>query len=131
MWGDDFLESGFDAEIDLTPLIDVVFLLLLFFILVASFSSPVLQVTLPSAKTAVQPEELPDRLVLTIDATGQLHHGAEPITLDAIPALLSQSGEGPVELRVDRVSPFDAFATSLDKLREEGRYDVHITTQSD
>jgi hypothetical protein len=41
-----FLESDFDADVDLTPLIDVVFMLLLFFILVATFSQPVLEVAL-------------------------------------------------------------------------------------
>ena len=47
-----FLDDDFDADIDLTPLIDVVFMLLLFFILAASFSQPVLQVALPAAGTA-------------------------------------------------------------------------------
>ena len=42
-----FLDDDFDAGIDLTPLIDVVFMLLLFFILAATFSPPVLQVALP------------------------------------------------------------------------------------
>ena len=39
-----FLDDDFGADIDLTPLIDVVFMLLLFFILAATFSAPVLKV---------------------------------------------------------------------------------------
>ena len=69
-----FLDDDFDAEIDLTPLIDVVFMLLLFFILAATFSTPVLQVTLPEAGTARQVENDPARLVLAIDAEGRLHY---------------------------------------------------------
>jgi len=56
-----FLDDEFGADIDLTPLIDVVFMLLLFFILAASFSAPVLQVALPTARTAAPAEDDPAR----------------------------------------------------------------------
>lgn len=128
---DEFLEESFDAEIDVTPLIDVVFLLLLFFILAATFSPPVLQVALPAARTAERVEEDPARLVLVIDAAGQLHHRDEPATVESVPGLLAGAAEGSVEVRVDRAAPFDAFAGVLDALRAAGRSDVLITAKSD
>ena len=123
-----FLEDDFDSGIDLTPLIDVVFMLLLFFILVATFSPPVLQVALPTASTAAAADD-PARLVLAIDAAGALHHGGAPITIEAVPELLSSHPDGAVELRVDRAAPFDAFIAVMDRLRAHGRSDVLITAK--
>ena len=124
-----FLDDEFEADIDLTPLIDVVFMLLLFFILAASFSPPVLQVALPPARTAAPAEEDPARLVLAIDAAGRLHHGDAALAPDALPGLLAAHPDGPVELRVDRAAPFDAFIGAMDPLREAGRNDVLITAE--
>ena len=123
-----FLEDDFDSGIDLTPLIDVVFMLLLFFILVATFSPPVLQVALPTASTAAAADD-PARLVLAIDAAGALHHGGAPIMIEAVPGLLSSHPDGAVELRVDRAAPFDAFIAVMDRLRAHGRSDVLITAK--
>lgn len=124
-----FLDDEFDADIDLTPLIDVVFMLLLFFILAATFNQPVMQVALPSARTAERVPDDPARLVLSIDAAGQLHHLDAPISVEDVPALLAAGAEGPVELRVDRAAPFDAFIGAMDPLREAGRNDVLITAK--
>ncbi len=127
----DFLDDNFDADIDLTPLIDVVFMLLLFFILASTFSAPVLPVMLPKAGTAAAVENDPSRLVLSIDETGALHHQGLPMDIDELPGLLSERPEGPVELRVDRAAPFDAFVSVMDPLRAGGRNDVLITAQPD
>jgi biopolymer transport protein ExbD len=124
-----FLDESIDAEIDLTPLIDVVFLLLLFFILAASFSAPVMQVALPAARTAERVESDPSRLVLSIDEAGRLHHRGEAIGVDDLPGLLAAHPEGAVELRVDRAAPFDAFVGVMDPLRAAGRNDVHLAAQ--
>lgn len=126
-----FLDDDFDADIDLTPLIDVVFLLLLFFILAATFSAPVLKVALPAASTAARTEEDPARLTLSIDADGTLHHRDAPIAIADVPALLAARPEGPVELRVDRAAPFDAFVGAMDQLRACGRSHVLIAAESD
>ena len=121
-----FLDDDFGTELDLTPLIDVVFMLLLFFILASTFSSPVLPVALPEAGTAERVPEDPARLVLAIDAGGELHRGPDAVEAEALPGLLADS-EGPVELRVDRAAPFDAFVGVMDRLRAAGRNDVLIT----
>ena len=41
-----------DINIDLTPLIDVIFMLLIFFIMTTTFSKPVIDIMLPASKTA-------------------------------------------------------------------------------
>lgn len=126
----EFLTDDFGTELDLTPLIDVIFMLLLFFILASTFSPPVLKVLLPAAGTA---ERVPDdalRLVLTIDAAGGLYHLQAPLSVADVAPLLAAGEDGPVELRVDRAAPFDAFVDVLDRVRAAGRNDVLITAQS-
>lgn len=126
---DDFLEQEFDTDIDLTPLIDVIFMLLLFFILASSFSQPALRVALPSATTATTIEADPPRLVFSIDENGALHHLGGSLPPAELPGLMAAHPESPVELRVDRAAPFQPFITVLDRMRESGRSDVLITTQ--
>lgn len=126
-----FLEDEFEADIDLTPLIDVVFMLLVFFILAATFSKPVLQVALPASRTAERVEADPERLVLAIDPAGVLHHLGKPLAVGDLPGVLAAHPAGPVELRVDRAAPFEAFVTVMDPLRAAGRSDVLLTAQPD
>lgn len=126
-----FLDDEFDTDIDLTPLIDVVFMLLLFFILAATFSQPVLQVALPPARTAERVPDDASRLVFSIDAAGTLHHLNAPISIADVPGLLAAGTGGAVELRVDRAAPFEAFVDVMDRLRAAGRNDVLITAKPD
>ena len=44
-----------DASIDLTPVIDVIFMLLIFFIMTTTFSKPVLDIVLPASETSRNP----------------------------------------------------------------------------
>ena len=127
----EFLTDDFGTELDLTPLIDVIFMLLLFFILASTFSPPVLKVMLPAAGTAERVEDDALRLVLTIDDAGGLYHLQTPISIEEVPALLAAAADGPVEVRVDRAAPFDAFVEVLDRTRAAGRNDVLITAKSE
>ncbi|HRZ10973.1 MAG TPA: biopolymer transporter ExbD [Kiritimatiellia bacterium] len=126
---DHFLEQEFEADIDLTPLIDVIFMLLLFFILASTFSQPALRVTLPAAATAAPVPNDPPRLVFSVDAQGALFHLGAPLALADLPARLEAATEQPVELHVDRAAPFQSFISVLDRMRACGRNDVLITAQ--
>ena len=124
-----FLDDEFEADIDLTPLIDVVFMLLLFFILAASFRAPAMQVALPESRTAAPAEDDPGRLVLSIEADGQVRHRGGAVGAGDWPGLLAAHPAGAVELRVDRAAPFEAFVGAMDPLREAGRHDVLIVAK--
>ena len=126
---EDFLQQEFEAEIDLTPLIDVIFMLLLFFILASTFSQPALRVALPSAATATPVENEPPRLVFSIDAEGALSHLGTALDVADLPARLEAAADRPVELHVDRAAPFQSFIAVLDRMRACGRNDVLITAQ--
>ena len=82
-----------DVLPDLTPLIDCVFLLLIFFMLTTTFSTQGgLRVKLPEAGAA--DSEVDDqRLTVTIDANGAIELNDEPIASEALAARLSQAVE--------------------------------------
>ncbi|MEG4279243.1 biopolymer transporter ExbD [Microcoleus sp. MON1_C1] len=77
-------------QINIVPLIDVVFSLLTFFILSSLFlTNPEgLPVDLPKA-TSSQPTQVTNRVTITIDSKGQVSLDRQPTTVEALPAQLS------------------------------------------
>ncbi len=125
------LDKEFDGEIDLTPLIDVVFILLIFFFVTSTFIRPSLPVNLAKAASAAASAERKEQLVITIDAEGALFNDAVPLTREAIPALLNANPDLGINLFVDRAAPFEAFLSVIDEARLLNREDISITTLPD
>lgn len=122
------LDDEFDAEIDLTPLVDTIFILLIFFFLTMTFVRPSLPVNLAKAASAAVAAERKEQLTITIDAQGAIFHGSEPLRRDDIPALLKANPNQGINLFVDRAAPFEAFLAVVDEARLLNREDISITT---
>ncbi len=109
--------------IDLAPLIDCVFLLLLFFMLSSSFPQPAVPLDLPSAGSAEQPPP-PTKLTVSVDATGQLFVMEEPVALEDLGVRLMALADGdtdtPVMFRGDRGMAYDVFLQIMAQTREAG-----------
>jgi biopolymer transport protein ExbD len=74
-------------ELDVTPMIDCVFLLLIFFMVTTVFKQPYsLRVTLPEATQSVIVEE--KKLVASIDADGRMEINRHPVDLASMEAIL-------------------------------------------
>ena len=121
------LDREFDAEIDLTPLIDVVFMLLVFFFMASTFIRPVMEVNLPAAGSARAAAEQGDEIILTITAEGAILHDGRALAAADLPALMRRDRGQRLNLHVDRAAPFEAFVTVLDEARLNGREDLAIT----
>jgi Biopolymer transport protein len=119
-----------DTGIDLTPLIDVIFMLLIFFVMTTTFSKPVLDIVLPSSETAEQPAERTPELVVAITSEGKIFHNEEELTRDALATLLDSREKELLNLFVDEKAPFEAFVAVVDvaKAKRGGRF--VISTQS-
>jgi biopolymer transport protein ExbD len=128
MMEDFSLDKEFDEEIDLTPLIDVVFILLIFFFVTSTFIRPSLPVNLAKAASAAASAERTEQLVITIDADGILFNDGVTLTREDIPALLNANPDLGINLFVDRAAPFDAFLAVIDEARLLNREDISITT---
>lgn len=122
------LDKEFDEEMDLTPLIDVVFILLIFFFITSTFIRPSMPVHLSSAESAVALAERKEQLVITIDAAGSIYAEGQLASRDELPALLRAAPPGGINLMVDRAAPFDAFVAVADAARRVQREDLTIST---
>lgn len=126
-----------DPEISLTSLIDVVFLLLIFFMVSTTFEHhAVLKVDLPEAKNVAAPEKQPNTFELVIDANGQFYLNDRQLvdrkraTLEA--AFIEAAGEDrniPVILRADAETPHHFVVTAMDVTAQLGFSRLSIATE--
>jgi biopolymer transport protein ExbD len=126
-----------DPEINLTSLIDVVFLLLIFFMVSTTFErQAALKIDLPEASAEAQPQDTPRRLELVIDPEGRIYLNdsqlvdSSPATIRA--ALEQLSGEDrdlPVVIRADAQTPHHYVVTVMDVSGQLGFTRLSIATQ--
>jgi len=108
-----------EVSINLTPLIDVVFLLLIFFMVSTSFSKlSQLVVDLPEAEGA--PATTGEALMLTVDVSGNMTLNGESVPNDArglslaLRQQLSGNTDIPVTLSADAMTPHQYVVTAID-----------------
>jgi biopolymer transport protein ExbD len=126
-----------DPEISLTGLIDVVFLLLIFFMVSTTFEhQAVLKVDLPEAKNVTSAENQPNSFELVIDAKGQFYLNdrqlvdANAATINA--AFIEAAGEDrdiPIILRADAQTPHHFVVTAMDVTAQLGFTRLSIATE--
>ena len=124
-----------EPEVNLTPLIDVVFLLLIFFMVSTTFEHQSrIQIELPEATAS--PEELEEEsLEIVIDAQGRYFIGEEQVvntelkTLkSAISKAVGDRGTVPVTIRADASTPHQAVITALDATNQLGLTQISLAT---
>lgn len=122
---DDFEQ---EPQIDLTPLIDCLFMLIIFFVLSMSFSKPVLDIVLPEAKHA-QPDTVRDEILFSVKADGSFWLNEAPSSLDALTAALDAHPAQRLNIYMDQEAPFHHFISVLEvaKQKREGRFVISIT----
>ena len=127
MFGTDTnLFGNFDEEpqIDLTPLIDCLFMLIIFFVLTMSFSQPVIEILLPEANNA-EAATSRNEILINIKADGSLWFDAQnPATLESLAQRLDDEPEKILNIYMDKNAPFLYFVQVLDiaKQKREGRF---------
>lgn len=125
--------TDFDEEpqIDLTPLIDCLFMLIIFFVLTMTFSRPVLEIVLPQA---VHGEANHDRneIVLSVKPDGSYWLGQDrKVTLAEFEAELDRHPDKLLNIYMDKKADFGSFVAVLDlaKIKRNGRF--VISTKAD
>lgn len=123
-----------DVNINLTPLIDVVFLLLIFFMVSTTFdTTSQLKINLPevSQDQAVVP---PQKLNLMIDAKGNFFLNSRELTNNksaTLKAALERTMDGiklPIVIQSDADSPVQSLVTAMDVVGQLGLSQVSIAT---
>ena len=126
------------ASLSLTPLIDVVFLLLVFFLVATRFAQEdrELEVQLPTASEARPMTEEPKELFVNIDKDGNYFvSGQRLVAMEVEVALRQAVADNPVNqsvvIRADRRVPFDYVVTVMDLCNRTGVRDYTVTTQGE
>ncbi len=120
------------ADINITPLVDVVLVLLVIFMITAPVLQSGIEVAVPKTKTVKQITQ--QRTVVTIDSQQRVYLDDEPVNVNDLPGLLQKkSGANPgsqvIYLRADQKVPFGAFASVMDAVKQAGITNISIVTQ--
>jgi biopolymer transport protein ExbD/biopolymer transport protein TolR len=123
------------AEINITPLVDVVLVLLLIFMLTAPVLQSGIDVALPHTRSTQTLTE--ERMVVTIDKDQNVYlqtNGADKlINVNNLSSLLKESQKADtsrtVYVRADERVPFGAFANVMESIKGAGDTNIAIVTQ--
>jgi len=119
------------SDINVTPFVDVVLVLLVIFMITAPMLQSGVEVTVPKTRTVKEISE--ERLVISIDRSQRVYLGNEPININQIGARLREKIRDPerqsIYLRADENVPFGAFATVMDAVKQAGISNVSIVTE--
>ncbi len=122
-------EQNAAASVNLTPLIDMVFILLIFFLVTASFTKESgIEVDRPTASTATRQEQ--GSLIIGVSKTGEIWIEDQAVDIRSIRAhverLHAQNPEGTVIILADKESSTGVTVNVLDQVRLAGVTNVAI-----
>ncbi len=126
--------STIKGDLNLTPLIDVVFLQLIFFMLTSSFiMQPGIKVDLPQAKTTETIRE--EEVYVGISREGLIFYGNKPVTLAELGKFLQESSSRNVNVTLivqgDKKAEYGTAVAVMDTARKEGINRIAIATTPD
>jgi biopolymer transport protein ExbD/biopolymer transport protein TolR len=121
------------SDINITPLVDVVLVLLVIFMITAPVLQSGIQVAVPRTRTVKQITQ--QRTVVTIDSEQRVYLDDKPVNLNNLPQLLLQkegntaAASRVIYLRADQKVPFGAFASVMDAVKQAGITNISIVTR--
>ena len=126
--------DGSDSDINLTPMLDVVFIMLIFFVVTTSFvKESGVEVNRPSAETAQQQEQA--NILIAIRPNGEIWIDNRSVDVRAVRAnverLRAEFPEGQVVIQGDREAQIGLLVMVMDQVRLAGISDVAIAADDD
>jgi biopolymer transport protein TolR len=111
------------SEINMTPLIDVMLVLVVIFIITAPLLASSIKLDLPKTEAA-KPNEVPKFITLVIDKTGQAFVNDKPVTAEALASQLTQAAaqnpDTEVQLRADQAVPYGRVVEVMGAAQKAG-----------
>jgi len=119
------------SEINVTPLVDVMLVLLIIFMVTAPMLQTGIDVELPETRNVkdVNPEE---RIIISISREGLVYYGSDIIHFDKIPDRLKRDVKGPKDsifLRADKDVKWNYIVSVIDKIRGAGFSEIRLVTK--
>ncbi|OGP34212.1 MAG: protein TolR [Deltaproteobacteria bacterium GWC2_65_14] len=120
------------AEINVTPLVDVMLVLLIIFMVTAPMLTQGVDVNLPQANAkALKAEE--ERLVITVDANSRIFIGEQPVEFNrmsrALKAIVERRQDRQVFFRADRAVPYGFVVKVIAEVRNAGIEKLGMVTE--
>jgi biopolymer transport protein ExbD len=128
----DFLKDRIEEEessIDITPMLDVVFIMLIFFIVTATFiKESGIDVDKPSAATAVVQEKA--SILVAIDAENNIWINRRQVDIRSVRSIVerlhAENPKGTLVIQADKESKNDTLVQVMDASRRAGVYDIAL-----
>lgn len=119
-----------DGAVDITPMIDIVFIMLIFFIVTASFvKESGIEVNRPEASTAVKKQRI--SILVAIDAKDQVWIDKRQVDVRAVRAnierIRAENPEGGVVVQADKLSTNGTLVQVMDAARQAGVMNVSLS----
>ena len=126
-------KGGVKSDINVTPLVDVMLVLLIIMMLVAPLLQQGVVLTLPTATNTVDKPDTADQTVVYVDAQGELYVNQIRVSEDGVAARLQsvfeEKTDRTVYLRGDRDAPYGKIMAMMDALRKAGIDTVALLTE--
>lgn len=119
------------SEINVTPFVDVMLVLLVIFMITAPILQSGIEVDLPKTRTVKVTEN--DKVVITIDKRQTVYVGNDPVNIHRLGSYVLDQMKGereaPVFIRCDQAVPFGAFAQVVDALKQANISNIQVVTE--
>lgn len=120
-------------SLDMAPLIDIVFQLLIFFMLSSSFLAPSFKLNLPKAVTQDTREQ--ERIVISVEKNGSIYVNSKEVELESLKfeltPRLEKDPKKSVHFRGDREIPYSRFVEITDLARQAGAKQINIIHETE
>jgi biopolymer transport protein TolR len=119
------------SEINITPFVDVVLVLLVIFMLTAPILQSGIEVDLPKTRTVKVVSD--EKVVVTIAKDQTIYIGNDAVNIHrlgtAVLDHLRGGANSPVYIRCDKTVPFEAFAQVMDELKQAHVANINVVTE--
>lgn len=116
-----------NLRMEMSPLIDCVFLLLIFFMLSSTFLTPAIKLDLPTAAAGTNNTQ---EILITLNVDGEVYLNKQPSSFvqlgPQLAELLATSDDRVVTIRGDEAMPYENFVRALDIAKKYGAQHVNI-----
>ncbi len=121
------------AEINVTPLVDVMMVLLIIFMIAAPMLHQGVEVDLPKTEAEILPLRVDDPLVLSVNVDGLVYVLDQPVhpsqLVERLTPILRSRGDESVFLKADRALAYGQVMEVLDSLHQGGIVKVGLVTE--
>jgi biopolymer transport protein ExbD len=126
-------KGGVKSDINVTPLVDVMLVLLIIMMLVAPMLQKGVDVTLPTASNTVDKPETQEQTVVAVTADRRFYVNGLPIPeqelLTRVQSALEEKTEKIVLIKADQDAPYGSIMAAMDELRKAGVEDIGLVTE--